>query len=362
MPYAVGTIVRFALGLTLLLRVVYSAWGFFLAPYLKLSPEVVNANRLTGVMAPSDSLAYRLLGVWQRFDTVWYAGIARAGYQDSAAWVFYPLYPMLGCVGDPYLLLLVAATVAAFFAFWGLFELVRLDSGGRAARRAVILLAVWPGAFTLFAGYAESLTLACVLWSVLFARRDRWLAAGALGAAAGLAKAGGAAVVILLAVLAWKRRDARAWLAVALAVAGAAAFPLYQRSQGVDVTRIYAAHWGTATTPPWTTLADAVRSIAGGNVIAAWNLAMLLLVAGVAVWRGRLEYRLFAAALALLFLAKNTYEPLQSMSRYVLLIFPFFAAAAQRRWSFNGFAVTCAALFLWNLLFARAFFEWLLIV
>jgi hypothetical protein len=38
-------------------------------------------------------LHYALLGIWERFDTLWFLHIAQHGYDRPMAVIFYPLYP-----------------------------------------------------------------------------------------------------------------------------------------------------------------------------------------------------------------------------------------------------------------------------
>jgi hypothetical protein len=59
------------------------------------------------------------------------------------------------------------------------------DQGVQASNSTVMMLAAFPTAFFLLAGYPESMALAFVVWSFIAARRGRWLLAGlaALGAA-----------------------------------------------------------------------------------------------------------------------------------------------------------------------------------
>src|SRR5260370_42399256 len=72
---------------------------------------------------------------------------------------------------------LLVSTVAAFFFFWGLLRLAASELPEAGKLRVLLLVVVWPTSFILFAGYAESLTLALIVWAVVFAREQRWGAA-----------------------------------------------------------------------------------------------------------------------------------------------------------------------------------------
>src|SRR5437773_10664734 len=78
------------------LRLGYSLLAASVAPHLHIDPELFRSNSLTETAtAQSSLLHYRLLGSWERFDTLWYLRIASFGYDRPDAVVFYPLYPIL---------------------------------------------------------------------------------------------------------------------------------------------------------------------------------------------------------------------------------------------------------------------------
>jgi hypothetical protein len=354
------------------LRVVYAVAALVLRAHLRADPRLIRGNDFTDhLMSPEHPLSYALLGVWERFDTLWYLHIAQAGYDRQAAIVFYPLYPALiriasWVVHPPLAAALAISTVAAFCFAWGLQELIRLDLPDRTAARAIVLLAVWPGSFILFAGYADSLVMALSVWSVYCARTERWLLAGVLGLFAGSAKAVGAVVAAPLAWVAWRKDRSRLWTA-ALPLAAPALFSLWIRSAGyVSSAAAYAGHWRTHVAWPWTTLAAGFRSsfAAPPNLILRLNLMFLLLACGLMLVRTlRMEYRLYVLASLTMFLAKSTDPLLQSTVRYVLAVFPSFIALAmvldKRRMGLLGL---CAILALINAVLLFEFWRWSLLV
>lgn len=366
-----GSLRRAAL-FTVGLRLVYALAALLLRGSLTADPRLIRSNDFTDqLMSPGHPLSYALLGVWERFDTLWYLHIAQAGYDRQAAIVFYPLYPALirvlsWIVHPPLAAALVLSTVAAFAFAWGLQELIGLDFPDRTGARALALLAFWPGSFILFAGYADSLVMALSVWSVYCARTDRWGLAGALGFFAGSAKAVGAVVAVPIAWLALRKRPRRSWTA-ALPIAAPAAFSLWIRSAGYSSSAAaYAAHWHTHVAWPWSTLAASVRSFftTPPNLILRLNLIFLLLACGLMLVRSlRMEYRLYALASLSLFLTKSTDPLLQSTVRYVLAVFPSFIALAvvleKRRF---GLAGICAVFGLINALLLFGFWRWSLLV
>ncbi len=186
-----------------------------------------------GVTHPFGAAADLLLAPAARWDAVWYLAIAHDGYRSGASAAFFPLYPALArVVGAPLgsVLLggLAVSLVAGVAGLAVVHRLAVLELGGAAAWRAVVLLACFPGALFLSAVYSEALFIALSAGSVLAARTGRWPWAGALGALAAATRSAGVLVLVALALLWWSRapggprrwRDA-AWLALVPAGLGA---------------------------------------------------------------------------------------------------------------------------------------------
>jgi hypothetical protein len=307
-----------------------------------------------------------LTDVWARWDSVPLLGIAIDGYDFSeGAAAFYPLYPgilaILGrALGGHYVLAgLLVSLVAGLVAFALLDRLALPRLGEEGARRAVLLLAVFPASFFLTAVYGESLFLALVLAAFLLAERERfawaWLAAGL----ALLTRPFGVALLPALAVLAW--RSERRWRNLALGAIAPAVFTIYplvlwQQLDDPFAFRTAEDVWGRELTAlgPLQGLWDGARAAWGGILqltvgsdadpywtaeaparAAALNLeyaAYLLLFAAltVVVWqRFGTPYGLYAAvSLAIpLSLPQPTF-PLLSLPRFGLVVFPFFLALA----------------------------------
>jgi hypothetical protein len=358
--------ITFALILTLGLRVLYSGIGFLLTPFLKLDPIFVQSNRFTeNLMQRSEGLRYALLGVWERFDTLWYLHIASNGYDIPETVVFYPLYPLLirivsGLVGQPLVAALLISTISSFFLFWGFQKLLSLDLPRDLVTRTLILFAAWPASFSFFAAYPESLLIALLLWSLYFARTGRWFWAGLLGFSAGLTKAIGALVAVPLAVLAWRERSWRTAPA-ALCLVAPVAFAVFLTSIGQPLpSAAYPKYWGTELVAPWATLSDGIRqAIARRGGMLDSNLAILLLVYGLLFWkRFRTEYTLYGLATLLVFLTKKTEIMLQSTMRYVLEVFPAYVSIAYFLNARPVFAITALLSSSVNIYFMYTFFEW----
>lgn len=362
-----------ALALTLFLRLAYSLFAAVASLFQAVNWRLVHSNALTENLPPPDhSLRYLLFGVWERFDTLWYIHIAVHGYDRPDAVVFFPLFPGLMRILSPLIPPVPAAplisTVAAFFLFWGLQELLMADQPPSLSDRSVLVCAVWPASFIFFAGYPESLLFALIVWSLSMARRERWLRAAALGVAAALTKAVGVVVVVPLLIMALRQSEKLKALPVLLVPLGATAFLQYLHwTTNGTLASAYGQYWRTSTAAPWTTLWVGVRTLAHApNPILVLNLIFLLSVS-LLVTRSRLriEYLLYSAAAIVIFLCKETTPPLQSVMRYLLIIFPTYAGFArllQGPRAQPRFGMACAALFVINLGLLWLFLGWSLVL
>ena len=230
---------------------------------------------------------------------------------------------------------------------------------------ALLLLAVWPCSFVLFAGYAESLTLALIYWGVIFARNERWEAAALCGFLAGLSRPSGVLVFIPLAVLALRSRQARS-LVVTLAPLGLLSYWGWLRWSGrLSVVEAYRIYHGATLAPPWASVAEALRLILGhGDVLLAIKLGLVILAVCFSLRREvRLEDKLFALAIAVQMLM-YTGRPLLGALRYTLPIYPAFLTLGgyvARRWSGKKFGFYLGCLGFLNLAWMWAFLNWSLV-
>ncbi len=376
-----------ALILAATLRAFYSILAAFAVPHLLLLPSLIHSNLFTeNLPTPADGVSYSFLGVWQRFDTLNYIHIAQFGYDQMPMVVFYPLYPLLirllaPVFHDPLVAALLISTIATFFLFWGLLLLVRLDFGERVAIRTVLFYALWPASFILFCGYAESLVLALIVWSIYFAKTGRWWLAGLLGCVAPLARIVGALVVPVFAVLVVRERRWRN-LWAALPLLGVAAYPLWLHfTEHLLPWQAYRVYWLTRTAWPWITVAHTVKSALGlldlSHAVSRLQLGAMIGVAFLylleIIWAGivivfalskklRLEYFVYSLAAIYMILSKDSAIGQQQWTRYVLILFPAaisFSLRVKDRLLFVGCTMLCFAI---NLLLMWFFLQWLLVV
>ena len=356
--------VSFALKVYLGMRVALSAIAAFvrMAYHGDLGPDAVLRPYL-GILPVEGGLAGILLGVWQRWDTLWYMLIARDGYSMQDTRIFAPpLYPWLmrllgrllgGTAAADLAGGLIVSNLACIALFVYLYRLVEMEWDPVRARRSVIYMAMFPSAFTLFAAYAESLAMLCVVAAIYYARRGEWVRAGAWGFFAPLARLPGVVVVVPLCweyLRQWwacRRTDRplawwRGWPLLLMA-SGGLLFPLYAYwfvGSG-SLLAPFTVHTGRFMGRfawPWESLWTAVRVLASGRfrVVEPFDLAFAVLFIVLTVEAFRTlpaVYPIYMTATMLGTLTKvSEVQPLLSMSRYVLVLFPGFVILARWGW------------------------------
>jgi hypothetical protein len=354
---------------TAVLRVFYSAIAAAVSPFLHPDTRAIQSNALTENLPAPHGLHYALIGIWERFDTLWFLRIAEHGYDRPMAVIFYPLYPLAirgaSWAMPPIIAALLISTIATFFFFWGLLRLAESELPGTGKLYVLSLVVVWPTSFILLAGYAESLTLALVVWAVIFAREVRWGSATICGLLAGLSRPTGVLVAIPLFILALRSRHAKALLVVLTPLGTLGYWGWLRWSGHASVVDAYRLHQGMALVPPWTGLREVFHLIATqGDTLLAVKLAAVILFAVLCLRREvRIEDKLFGLAVILQMLM-YTGRPLLGAMRYLLLVYPAFLVLggyAQRQDS-KEFNLYLVALEILNLSWMWAFLSWSLVL
>jgi hypothetical protein len=328
-----------------------------------------------------------------RWDSIHYLGIATHGYARVGDTVFFPLYPLLiralaTVTGSTALAGAAISTGAFAVALVLLHRLTELELGPRAADAAVLVLSFAPLSFFFSAVYTESLFLALSVGSVYAARRGRWPAAALLGALAAVTRVTGIALILPLAVLRLQdRRGPDLGLAWLLSLPAAlATYLAFVAGKGFGALAPFvqesATQYGRSMTgPPGTIVAAVHAALSGvrslnatpiyapslGGPFAPGTESILLLgvlvLAGLALVltfrRLPLAYGIYAAVALLVCISSPVAgQPLKSLDRYVLTIFPLWMAAgawlAERRLTSKA-VVLCAAMLAF---FAVQFATW----
>ncbi len=305
------------------------------------------------------------LDVWARWDSGFYLGIAQNGYSyqigQQSPVAFFPVYPLLTRLFTP----LTGNTVAAGWlvsnlALFGililLYQLTLLEFGDRdTATRTVFYLAAFPTAFFFSAVYTESVFLLLVLGAMYFGRRRLWGWAGVFGMLAAATRIVG---VIMWGVVglewlkvhgwtlstlhrreAWQgmwrglRSDWRSLLSISMIPLGLFTYMLFlyvQFGDPVAFSTVQSA-WGRQMLGPVTIILNDIKALAGGNFLTGagvwWHVIVDLtaffavLVAVVPIWRRLGESYALYSLISMVIPASSA---TQSLSRYALVVFPFF--------------------------------------
>jgi hypothetical protein len=312
---------------------------------------------------PLDPLAYLL--AWWRWDTLFYIRIAAEGYSASGLTAFFPLWPFLvHLVGwpltllipnqIPYFLASILLSNLFFYASLLLFSwLTEQEFGADVARRGVWMLSFFP--YTLFfsTGYTESLFLFLSLAVFFFLRRGEgvnwWLASLCALLAASTRETGFVIAVPFLVYFVrrywpfWSRFRTQwhfmlnALLAMSMVPVGVIAYMVFLAIAWKDPLHFLhaAIAWERVPTFP-----------GGGLLFSLWYLVTLqvplyslvnnlpdlvfTLLPIIVLFRGwrrlPLHYSLFSLAMLLFSLSTMVAfpNPLMSIPRYLMVIFPVF--------------------------------------
>jgi hypothetical protein len=285
------------------------------------------------------------------WDASWYLRIAEVGYGSSGkqALRFFPLFPILGravgmlpLVSDRAALVLLA-NVFGLIALVLLHALVSRESLGRSTpERTVWLLSLWPAAFVLVMGYAESLLLCLSIAAFLCWRTGRWWWSVIPALLAGLCRPVGMLLALpaLVEAIAWWRSDgqrslgpvASRLLAIVAAPAGAVAYLAWVAATTGSFTeplteQTSRVHRGGIADPVTTLLHDAKDLVHGqhlGTALHAPFMVVFLVLTVYIFFRLPASYGWYAAAtMAVAITAPN----LDSLERYGLACFPLAIAA-----------------------------------
>jgi Gpi18-like mannosyltransferase len=326
--------------------------GFHLLriPFKGTKWEVATDGNVHSIAGHVSANAHPLVNMWARWDALWYLDIAKHGYwfvpgkRSSVA--FFPLYPYLirgvhRLIPLPrdagWLLIGIAVSNASLLvALVYFYKLVRLDYDGRTAARAVLYLCVFPTTLFLSAVYSDSLFLALVVGAFYYARTTRWLAAGALAAAAALCRAPGVLLIIPLALeyfsqksFQWRRirPDCLSLTIAPIALAGHVTFLRWRFGDWNIISQAQAVKaWNRHFTLPWNTLLHSFQSMNSGR--GAWEFFFTIALLGLAIFacfRLRPSYVVYGVV-SLLFI--TSWGALTSVPRFGIVIFPIIMALA----------------------------------
>jgi hypothetical protein len=315
------------------------------------------------------------LAIWQRFDANWYTSVADNGYGTTGGDDhFPPLFPVLirilePFLGSAFLAGLLISHLATLYALKLLYDTFYEWGGNDLAKRAVLFLLIYPASFFLFSVYSESLFLVTALLSFKHMKNGSWAWAGFWIFCAVLTRLQGAALLIPMVYLMWREhvflRKPATWFGLALPAVGGL-FYLFLRSKQVTngVIPLVESNWHARLVPPWETYWYALQTLASGKFtfidLLNWAVVTLFIILLVAGWRKiPLEYNLYTAFSLLIILIRIVEtQPLISMSRYALMLFPSFFVLGLAGESPRGRRLIIYTFIPLNLYLSAQFFLW----
>ena len=320
---------------------------------------------------------------WNHWDAEIFTTIARFGYTHYERAVFFPLYPLLERAatfvtgGDVILAGLLVSNLASLGLCIVLYRLVSEDFSAEQAERSVLYLALFPTAFFFASGYNEALFLFLALLCFYHTRHSHWWLAGLCGFLASLTRSAGILLALPFAYEYLRQRQfqlkAIRWNALAgvLIPGGVALYALWCYIQFHDPLAFShgEVYWQRSLAFPGYGILHSMLNIHRSSGLLSFqalrnatdlipDLLILLFVvlSFVGPWklpRQLWVYGVYAAALYIflqLFPKGGTgLYPLESVSRYILEVFPAFiimaAAGKNKLFHLCYLMVSGAALF-----------------
>ena len=175
--------IKFLLFSFLSWRVLLFVFLFLAASIIQLQEKFLGGNLEGYLRAP-------YLWAWVNFDGEHYLSIAYQGYL-SLTHFYFPASSLItqflaSLFNQNFITIVISgllvSNVSFLVALIGLWKLIRLDYKKKIASLAILLLLVFPTSFYFGSFYTESLFLMLVVWAFYFARKQKWLLAGILGA------------------------------------------------------------------------------------------------------------------------------------------------------------------------------------
>lgn len=280
-----------------------------------------------------------LLSLWQRFDVNWYLKIAARGYDGSdGSTVYFPVYPMLVRVFSLVFPPMFAATLISNLALIGVLvlfhRLVSSIADESTIRRALIYFLIFPTSFFLTAAYTESLFLFFTLGSLYSASHRRWGWAVICGMLAALTRLQGVLLVVPLAYMLWREARDFPLKKLTLRALPLAIIPLatlmFLVFSNLSLFNTYRGALHAKFVFPWDNIWEAISLLMSshGSIVDALNLIVILGLIGMmfVIWK-KLPREYFLYSILMLFapmFRMTTTQPLVSMTRYALVVFPVF--------------------------------------
>jgi len=295
----------------------------------------------------------------QAADAIWYLNIARNGYEKEKFntdqqhnWAFFPLFPLIvnaaaRITGEFPLTAGLLSNVFFFAALIFLHQTAMLfGSNNAGATRTVFYLAAFPTSYFFSFPFTESLFFLLTVACFYCAQRQMWWRAGTFGALASATRLAGLFLIPALLILYWQRYRGRRLrpqlMSFGLMPLGLIAFMIYLRQTTGNALAFFdiQAAWGHA---PNFFLRPLFNYLMNPLLLAErWDFrllnfcAVLLALVCCGVLVRRRQWALAVYGLISLIVPLSATVSLQSLARYVMVIFPVFfvlaSAGRSSRW------------------------------
>ncbi len=306
----------------------------------------------TRISLSHSGVARRLRPLVQRADCAWYLGIARNGYEQRSFddkqernWAFFPLFPLMWRLASKITggFELTGIWLSNIFFLAALFILHKnvgaFGFDEQVADRTVFYVAIFPTSYFFSLPMTESLFLLLIAGSFLAAKSDRWWLAGIIGAFATATRSSGMILLPSLLLLYWQTerrfKPQAKILSLLLIPAGLLAFMFHLRlitGNALAFKDVLVA-WNRRPAFFLRPLLDYVfnpleLSFGWDFRMVNFASAMTAFACGFALLKRR-EWALALFTLASVIMPLSAPAlPLQSLTRYVMVIFPIFIMLA----------------------------------
>lgn len=290
-----------------------------------------------------------ITGPWYRFDACRYIAIAVDGYQiDGSELSWPPIYPyfikgLALFLGNQYILAgMIISQIALIGVCVLLFEEYQNSSNPIIAQRSIRYLLGFPTAFFFFIAYSESLFLLLLLLCWKAGRNEKWFLAGLFGSLATLTRFSGIIILFPLFYL-WLRskgkRELIGILSLTLIPFSLLGWSVFTRlSFGIFPWEALGDNWPVYWDWPWKGFIKQIQLILNLGkdqhiflLVSLFLGLLFVVIVGYGLKNLPIEYSLLSLGLFIFHLSKiHLYTPLQSISRYILPIFPAYLILA--RW------------------------------
>lgn len=318
------------------MRFWYSFYAAFLVFMFKPPSESADATL--------NPLFRYFLTNWQHWDAIWYLRIAIEGYGISdGRSVFPPMYPLFirwssVVLNHPFLGAMLISTLAGAGATILIYIMTSQLLGPQAGELTTLVLIFFPTATFFFGAYTEPVFLLFVLGMFLAAQRDKFGLAGFLAILATLTRLQGVVLVLPLCWMAWTtfRKQKQGWYRLLAATTPVLALVIFSwiRNQWIDPTpidQVYETYWKSKFGFPGESILASLRVLPESlSVLKLINwldfglLMLMISITPVVIVQLPPPLWLYHVGMLIILLLRigPPDNPLQGMSRYMILMFP----------------------------------------